>query len=94
MTTAHKRHRNRIALRQLLTWNDYMLTDIGITRDDIRCALASGSRIEPTRRLQVMAVERRVIAMEDARRRRDAIGVDGVSLARAGMRRNRDTEKA
>ena len=94
VTTAYQRRHNRIMLRELLTWDDHMLADIGIMRADIHCALASGARLEPTRRLQVMAVERRATAMSDARRRVDTVHVDAVSLARAGMRRNRDTEEA
>ena len=94
VTTAYNRRRNRSALRELLNWNDRMLADIGLMREDVRCVLATSRQFEPSERLHVMAIERRATALADARRCLDLAAVDGVTLDQRGMRRSRDIEEA
>ena len=49
----------RRQVRQLSELPDYMLTDIGLRRDDISNALAAGWREDPTYRLALVAARRR-----------------------------------
>ncbi|MDJ0930130.1 DUF1127 domain-containing protein [Breoghania sp.] len=73
----HRRRRNRLAVKQLLTWNDYMLRDIGLTRDDVRCALRDHRKIETSGRLRILAVERRATARAHARSALEVATSDG-----------------
>lgn len=81
VATAFRNRQNRIALRELMHWDDHMLADIGLMRDDIRCALFTGRCFEPTRRLQILAVERRATARADAKRSLVLATVDGETLS-------------
>jgi uncharacterized protein YjiS (DUF1127 family) len=53
-TIAHRR-----AARQVADLPDYLLTDIGLKRDDVHEALSSDWHDDPTYRLAVKAAERR-----------------------------------
>lgn len=86
--SAYKRHRDRRMLREMLHWNNHLLADIGLEREDIRQALATGGSLEPTRRLQVIAVERRATARFDARRALRLAAVDGNPVVRNTVVRN------
>ncbi len=63
----NRRRRGRMAAQQLLGWNDHMLNDIGLNRADVRCALRDHRKREASTRLRVLAVERRALALRDAR---------------------------
>lgn len=60
---------NRRDVRMLLEFDDRMLSDIGLTRTDVTSALASPPDVDPSRRLRVMAVERRAAGRAQARER-------------------------
>jgi len=64
-------HRREVA--KLLSWDAHMLRDIGLTEGDVRAAMASPVREDPSYRLDALARERRRA---------------GQSLARERMRRN------
>ncbi len=49
----------RQAIRNLSHLDDHMLFDIGLSRGDIRSAVAYGARADATTRLRILAVERR-----------------------------------
>lgn len=61
--------RNRRDVEVLLEFDDRMLADIGLTRTDVTSALASPSDVDPSRRLRVIAVERRAAYRAQARER-------------------------
>lgn len=60
---------NRRDVHALLEFDDRMLADIGLTRTDVTSALASPPDVDPSRRLRVMAVERRAAQRAQARER-------------------------
>lgn len=60
---------NRRDVRALLEFDDRMLADIGLTRTDVTSALASPPDVDPSRRLRVIAVERRAAHRAQARER-------------------------
>lgn len=62
---------NRRAIGQLAEWDERMLRDIGLTRNDVTSALAGGVTEDPSRQLQVLSGERR--AAERARRHEEAV---------------------
>ena len=80
----HRRRRNRLAVRQLLGWNDYMLKDIGLTQADVRCALRDHRKVEASGRLRILAVERRATARAQARAALEIVTVDGHLTGRFG----------
>ncbi|MEI2386336.1 DUF1127 domain-containing protein [Breoghania sp. JC706] len=80
----NRRRRNRLAVKQLLGWNDHMLTDIGLTRSDVRCALRDHRKIEASGRLRILAVERRATARSQARNALEIASVDGRLTGRFG----------
>ena len=49
----------RRQVRQMSEMPDYILTDIGLKRDDISSALSAGWREDPTYRLALIAAKRR-----------------------------------
>ncbi len=51
--------RHRREVHGLLTFDDHMLRDIGITRGDVVAALVTSGTRDPSTRLRVLAVERR-----------------------------------
>ncbi|WP_334175930.1 DUF1127 domain-containing protein [Pseudoxanthobacter sp.] len=61
--------RNRRQAHALLSMDDQMLRDIGITRGDVHSVLSGPVHRDPTRRLTVLAVERRAAARATARQR-------------------------
>ncbi len=82
--------RNRRQARALLSMDDQMLRDIGITRSDVHSVLSGPLRHDPTRRLTVLAVERRSAARATARERIAAPDLLDTLLAnRASARRGR-----
>ena len=62
---------NRRAIGQLAEWDERMLRDIGLTRNDVTSALAGRTTEDPSTRLQVLSGERR--AAERARRHEEAV---------------------
>lgn len=64
-------YRNRRDVATLLAFDDHMLADIGLTRGDVTCALASPCGVDPSTRLRIMAVERRAGMRAQARERMD-----------------------
>jgi uncharacterized protein YjiS (DUF1127 family) len=73
IASAWRAHRNRLEVRQLLEFDDRALRDIGLTRGDVGAALSSGPFEDPSRRLVVLAVERRAGRMMQARERLRAV---------------------
>lgn len=60
--------RHRRAVRDLLTFDDHMLADIGLTRGDVAAALATRDwSVDPSTRLRILAVERRAGARAQRR---------------------------
>ncbi|MEM1048844.1 MAG: DUF1127 domain-containing protein [Pseudomonadota bacterium] len=53
---------NRRQTRLLLEMDDRMLSDIGLTRGDVRAALRTAGTIPPLERLRLIAVEKRATA--------------------------------
>lgn len=51
--------KNRRMMTKLVTLDDHMLKDIGLTRGDVRLASALPYSDDPTARLRVLSVERR-----------------------------------
>ncbi|PTW62388.1 uncharacterized protein DUF1127 [Breoghania corrubedonensis] len=72
-----RRRRNRLAVKQLLGWNEYMLKDIGLTRADVRCALREHRKVEASGRLRILAVERRATNRAMARAKLSIVTIDG-----------------
>ena len=63
MVNAVIRHlRNRSDVRRLMALDEHMLSDIGLTRGDLRAAIRTSGRIPPLTRLTLLAVERRATA--------------------------------
>ncbi len=62
---------NRRAVGRLAEWDDRMLSDIGLTRNDVTSALAGGVTEDPSARLRVLSGERR--SAERARRQEQAV---------------------
>lgn len=52
-------HRHRLAVRELLAFDDHMLADIGLRRGDVTSALSMPVLADPSTRLRILAVERR-----------------------------------
>lgn len=73
IASAWRAHRNRREVRLLLEFDDRALRDIGLTRCDVGAALSAGPFEDPSRRLVVLAVERRAGRMMQARERLRAI---------------------
>ena len=61
------RHRRQVA--KLLSWDAHMLRDIGLTEGDVRSAMASPMRDDPSYRLDALARERRGAGQAQARER-------------------------
>lgn len=51
--------RNRRSVARLLEWDDRMLRDIGLTAGDVRAVMALPVAEDPSRRLDMLAIERR-----------------------------------
>ncbi len=49
----------RQAIRKLSQLDDHLLSDIGLSRGDVRSAVAYGAGADATTRLRILAVERR-----------------------------------
>ncbi|WP_394708206.1 DUF1127 domain-containing protein [Breoghania sp.] len=79
----NRRRRGQIAAKQLLGWSDHMLADIGLNRADVRCALRDHRKSEASSRLRGMAVERRALALRDAREQLGHAGAHDVPLSSA-----------
>ncbi|SHO64209.1 protein of unknown function [Pseudoxanthobacter soli DSM 19599] len=87
--------RNRREARALLTMDDCMLRDIGITRGDVHSALASAPRRDPTARLRILAVERRAAAKAALRERYPDAGLlDAFLASRKIVRESRATDNS
>ena len=61
--------RNRRSVARLLDWDERMLRDIGLTPGDVQGAMALPVSEDPSYRLGVIAVERRVAFRAQARDR-------------------------
>ena len=62
--------RNRRSVARLLSWDEHMLRDIGLTQHDVRSALASRVNDDPMRQLGAFARERRAAQRLTQRERR------------------------
>lgn len=82
LVSIHRRRRNRLAVKQLMGWNDHMLRDIGLTRADVRCALRDHRKMEASGRLRILAVERRATARAQARKTLEIAAIDGQPTGR------------
>ena len=60
---------NRRAVGRLLDLDERMLRDIGLTSGDVRSAMATPLRDDPSLRLRVLAVERRAAHRAQAKER-------------------------
>ena len=69
-------HLGRRAANQLLDLDDRMLRDMGVTRGDVRAAMALPVRTDPSRHLFAVAEERRAAMRDQAREMRDAATID------------------
>ena len=79
--------RNRRSVKQLVTWDDRMLNDIGLTRGDVVSAMSGSIGDDPGYRLSALARERRHAERAAARQRFDAL------VRRRGRSRLRETHK-
>jgi uncharacterized protein YjiS (DUF1127 family) len=61
--------RNRLSVMHMLEMDDHMLRDIGLTRGDVYCSLATPASMDPSSRLRIFAVERRAGNRAQARER-------------------------
>lgn len=59
VAAAWRAARNRRSVNQLLSWDDRMLSDIGLTQSDVRSALASRFAEDPSYRLRAFCGERK-----------------------------------
>ncbi len=92
--SAYKRRQNRIALRDMLHWNNQLLDDIGLTREDLRCALAMSWTSDPSKQLGVMAHERRTNAQADAKQCLPSATVESINVTPSRAWRSRNSEAA
>ena len=67
---AFERRRKRREIAELLTYDDFMLADMGITRDDVASSLMSGDFSDPSSRLCHLRNERSGTTLAQRRRRR------------------------
>ncbi len=61
--------RNRRSVAKLLSWDERMLRDIGLTPGDVRSVLAMPLTEDPSYRLGVLSVERRAAFRAEMRER-------------------------
>lgn len=73
--------RNRRSVKLLVSWDDRMLNDIGLTRGDVVSAMSGSIGDDPGYRLSALASERRHAERAAARERFD------VMVRRRGRRR-------
>jgi uncharacterized protein YjiS (DUF1127 family) len=66
-----QRLQNRRAVLALLDWDERALSDIGLTRADVRLALGLPFREDPSARLQAWALERRAARLTERLNRDD-----------------------
>jgi uncharacterized protein YjiS (DUF1127 family) len=67
--------KNRRAVNQLLSWDEHALKDIGVTRGDVRSALAVTAPNDPSYRLRTLRGERRVAAYGSRHRRQRGLEI-------------------
>ena len=79
--------KNRRSVARLLKWDDHMLSDIGLTRGDVRSALAAPFSEDPSDRLGALQGERRFAARATALARPVPVQFSDVTVpsAFAGM---------
>ena len=62
---------NRRIVSEMLQLDDAILADMNLTRADLHQVLATRSKLQPTERLKLLALQRRTINQADAKRRAD-----------------------
>jgi uncharacterized protein YjiS (DUF1127 family) len=64
LATFRKAREARRSVAQLLHWNDHMLSDIGLTRDEVESALAARFTEDPSKPLKSFSDKRRFAERE------------------------------